>query len=116
MTATGRRAAGRRTSAAVAGLKCDPNTSAVVVPCAASASTKRFGGAGGVGHVGHARFLGQRHVLQPVEQAWPEATQDAQAAEVDVRVYEARQHDAAAPVRDGRVRERRCRTARERRR
>ena len=77
-------------NAAVADEKWAPNTSAVVVPCDASARTKLARGILRVGDIRHARFFGQRHVLEPVEQRPAQRADDPQLGKVDVRVDEAR--------------------------
>ena len=87
---------GRSNSTSTAGAKCAPNTSAVVVPARASPSTKSAAITPGVVDVGHARLLGQRAAVQPVEQRLAEAADHPHLREVHVRVDEAGQEHAAA--------------------
>ena len=80
--------------ASTAEAKCDPKTSAVVVPASTSPVTKSPGHAARVVDVGQPRLLGQRALVEPVEQRHAEPADDAHLREVDVGVDEPGQEHA----------------------
>ena len=55
-------------------------------------------GGGGVVAVGHPRLFGQRDVIEPIEQSTPHCSDNSELRKMGMRVYQAWNEDAVAPV------------------
>ena len=87
-------------SSSMAGAKCEPNTSALVVPDGHQAVDELRGHRARVGPVGQLALLGQRAPLEPVEQRQAEAADRPDLREVDVGVDEAGEQQPAVQAGD----------------